>query len=587
MEAWVLDDYCHVFSSNLNDERLLARRTEPEVTPPPPPMIEDQVVRSDPRGSVSPTVEKPSQGKGVAMEDRGISPMSTALSTELTPWTEPCDELFPQPSTRSSVVKETPPAVEDSKPEPEQIPPPIRLVRATSRVRVIKEASPPRVPAVRASSRPRIWQSFPDPSSRREKVELPTRKNPTLIRATSRPRIVEPCTGPSVTEDKGAKPPSTIPLLIRATSRPRLVTTCPDPSTTRTETTPVESPRYVDHGDGEWIAEHDSDTEERGRSRTRNPPTSQERVLRDKTPAGIKRSCSKVRVVDKFEGWEVRSAPRGAAAAKETFMIPTKRMQTRKAAAVLSTGEVKRRNTGLPENREERSGPSYSKTEPLVSNLTKSELARLDAAKKARTAKQAEEMKAKAVKKLQNGESEKDSASVSHETASSSRRNRGTRRKTVGSAAQRNAMNKGKRNAKRNVGRDLTKQGLWPLGLEYKESWTTQQLSDIWRDARSSPFWGALGEVASRLLTEEGCVPGPLKARLAKTRWDLYTKMVREDELHGGPNSAPGFDRVSAMKIGERKMASVPRDPKYVGMQPPARWSEPDENSDDADEEEE
>ena len=151
-------------------------------------------------------------------------------------------------------------------------------------------------------------------------------------------------------------------------------------------------------------------------------------------------------------------------------------------------------------------------------------------------------------------------------------------------------MNKGRRNAKRDVGRDLTKQGLWPLGLEYKESWTTQQLSDIWRDARSCPFWDALGEVASRLMTQEGCVPGPLKARLAKTRWDLYTKMVREDELHGGPNSAPGFDRVSAMKIGERKMASVPRDPKYVGMQPPASWSGPDEeeeDSDDTDEEEE
>ena len=155
-----------------------------------------------------------------------------------------------------------------------------------------------------------------------------------------------------------------------------------------------------------------------------------------------------------------------------------------------------------------------------------------------------------------------------------------------GSAAQRNAMNKGRRNAKRDVGRDLTKQGLWPLGLEYKESWTTQQLNDLWRDARSSPLWDALGEVASRLLTQEGCVPGPLKARLAKTRWDLYTKMVREDELHGGPNSAPGFDRVSAMKIGEKKMASVPRHPRYVGMQPPASWSEPDASSDDSDEEE-
>ena len=147
-------------------------------------------------------------------------------------------------------------------------------------------------------------------------------------------------------------------------------------------------------------------------------------------------------------------------------------------------------------------------------------------------------------------------------------------------------MNKGRRNAKRDVGRDLAKEGLWPLGLEYKESWSTQQLSDLWRDARSTPLWDALGEVASRLLTEEGCVPGPLKARLAKTRWELYKKMVQEDELHGGGNSAPGFDRVSAMEIGERKMESVPQDPKYVGMQPPARWSEPDEDSDDSDEEE-
>ena len=145
MEAWVLDDYSHVFSPNLMDERLMARRTEPEVTPPPP-MIEDQVVRSDPRGSASPTVEKPSQGKGVATEDRGISPMSTALWAELTPWTEPCGELFPRPSTPSSVVNETPPAVEDSKPAPEEIPTPIRLVRATSRVRVIKLLKFPPLP---------------------------------------------------------------------------------------------------------------------------------------------------------------------------------------------------------------------------------------------------------------------------------------------------------------------------------------------------------------------------------------------------------------------------------------------------------
>ena len=394
-----------------------------------------------------------------------------------------------------------------------------------------------------------------------------------------------------MTEDKGAKPPSTIPSLIRATSRPRLVTTCPDPSTTRTERTPVESPRYVDHGDGEWIAEYDADTGERGRSRTRNPPkiraTSQERVVRDKTPAGIKRSCSKVRAVEMHEGWTVRSAPRGAAASEDTYLVPTKRMQTRKAAAVLSTGEVSRRNTGLPENREERSGPSYAETEPLASNLTKSELARIEAAKKAQTAKRAEEMKANAEKKLQSGGSEKDSVSVSHETASSSRRNRGPRRHTVGSAAQRNAMKKGTRNAKRETGRELTKKGLWPLGLEYRESWTSQQLSDIWRDARSCPFWDALGEVASRLLREEGCVPGPLKTRLAKTRWQMYIKMVQEDELHGGGNSGPGFDRESAMKIGEAKMKSVPRHQDYVGMQPPARWSEPDENSDDADEEEE
>ena len=40
-----------------------------------------------------------------------------------------------------------------------------------------------------------------------------------------------------------------------------------------------------------------------------------------------------------------------------------------------------------------------------------------------------------------------------------------------------------------------------------------------------------------------------------------------------------------AMKIGEAKMRSIPRDPKYVGTEPPARWSDPDEDSDDATEE--
>ena len=74
--------------------------------------------------------------------------------------------------------------------------------------------------------------------------------------------------------------------------------------------------------------------------------------------------------------------------------------------------------------------------------------------------------------------------------------------------------------------------------------------------------------------------------RVAKTRWELYKKMVQEDELHKGGKSAPGIDRDLAMRIGERKMKSIPRDPQYIGAQPPARWSEPDEDSDDADEEE-
>ena len=125
VDEWVIDDYRFVFSPYTTDEQLVRRFTERQATPPPPPMIEDNVERSDPRGSASSTVEKPSQGQGVATEDRGISPTSTALWTELTRWTEQCGELFPRPSTPSSVVNETPPAVEDSKPEPEQIPPPI------------------------------------------------------------------------------------------------------------------------------------------------------------------------------------------------------------------------------------------------------------------------------------------------------------------------------------------------------------------------------------------------------------------------------------------------------------------------------
>ena len=575
---WVIEDYRYIFSPYVPDEDIQAffyQMSDAYPPPPPPPALEEDVERPDPRGSVSSTAEKPPEGKRAAMEDRGTSPMSTALSTELTAWTLPCEELVPRPSAPSSAVNE------DWKPAPEDIPTAIRLIRASSRVRVIKEAPPPRIEPIRALSRPRIVQLFPEPSTRQGEAKLPASGTSGMIRALSRPRIVEPSTEPPATEEKGATSASTAPVMIRALSRPRVVTSFPDPPATQKNAT-AESPRYVDHGDGEYIADYKDNTGERGRSRTRNPPilrsASQVRKAREKTPAGVHRSCSRVRLVEVHAGWAECSAPRGADAPEDTYMVPTRRMQTRKAAAVLATSEVKRSKTGLPENKEERSAPSYAQTQPIKSNLTKSELGRVAASKEAHCAAKKAEMKA-GVTKFLSGASEKDSESVSHETTSSSRQRGVQRRQQVGAAAMNNAKKKGSRNAKREVGRDLARTGSWPIGLPFDPNWTQEDLRTAIEDARSCPFWGDIGDVASRLLTEEGAHLGPLKSRAGKVRWHLYKMTLRR---RNGDRLVPDITREVARKFGEGEMKSVPRDPKNIGTQPPARWSEPDEDSDDA-----
>ena len=585
VEDWIIEEYRYIFSPDVPDDVFdNFCLTFDEIPPPPPPALEDDVERSDPRGSVSPTAEEPSEGRGAATEDRGTSPMATALSTELTPWTLPGEELVPRPSSPSSVVNEAPRAAEDWKPAPEDIPTAIRLVRATSRVRVIKEAPPPRIEATRALSRPRIMQFFPAPSARQGEAKLPASGTSSMIRALSRPRIVESCIEPPATEDKGATSASTMPVMIRASSRPRLVTTFPDPPATQKSAT-AESPRYVDHGDGEYIVEYGDNTGERGRSRTRKPTiirsTSEVRKARDKTPFGIRRSCSKVRPVEIHAGWAECAAPRGADAPEDRYMVPTKRLQTRKAAAVVSTSETKRIQTGLPEKKEDRAAPSYASTQPLAGNMTKSEQARLAAKKEAYGEKKVADIKRKATEFL-SGSSEMETASVSHETASSSRRRVVPRRQTVGAAALNNAKRKVARNANMDAGRELAKKGQWPLGLQYNDKWTPEQLRDIWQDARSCPLWEAIGDVATRVHTEEGGVPGPLKMRVAKTRWELYKKTGQREK---GDKSVPEMTREWAMRIGEEKMRSIPREPRYIGMQPPARWSDPDEDSDDASEE--
>ena len=213
--------------------------------------------------------------------------------------------------------------------------------------------------------------------------------------------------------------------------------------------------------------------------------------------------------------------------------------------------------------------------------MTKSELARLAATKGAYGAVKTKEMKARAMD-FQSGGSEKDSASVSQETASSSRQRGVPRRQRVGSAALNNAKKKVVRSAKREAGRDLTKKGYWPIGLPFEPTWSPETLSCTTQDARECPFWDAIGDVAARVLTEEGALPGPLKMRVATTRWELYKKT---GQRRRGDSSVPEITRELAMSIGELKMKSVPRDPKYVGTQPPARWSDPDEDSDDANEE--
>ena len=612
MESWIIEDYHYIFSPHVPDDDFENYcRTFDAIPPPPPPALEDDVERSDPRGSVSSTAEKPSEGKRAATEDRGVSPMSTAKSVELIPWTLPSEELVARPSSPSSVVNEVPPAVEDWKPRPENIPTAIRMVRATSRVRVIKEASPPRIEAIRALSRPRIMQSFPAPS---RKAKLPASGTSSMIRALSRPRIVESCIEPPATEDKGAtsastmpvmiralsrprivesciEPPatedegatsaSTMPVMIRALSRPRIVTTSPDPPATQKNVT-AEFPRYIDQGDGEFIAAYDENAAERGRSRTRNPPiirpTSQVRKARDKTPSGIQRSVSRVRTVEIHDGWVECSAPRGADAPEDTYMVPTKRMQTRKTAAVLATSELKRSKTGLPENKEDRAAPSYASTQPLAGNMTKSELARIAAKTEAYGATKTAEIKRKATEFL-SGSSEMDTASVSHETTSSSRRRVVPRRQTVGAAALNNAKRKEVRSAKREAGRDLARTGSWPIGLPFDPNWTQEDLRRAVEDARSCPFWDVIGDVASRLLTEEGANLGPLKSRAGKIRWHLYKQTCRHRK---GDRLVPEITREVARKYCEGEMKSVPRDPKNIGTQPPARWSEPDEDSDDA-----
>ena len=579
MENWVIEDYRYIFSPHVPDDDFENYcRTFDAIPPPPPPALEDDVERSDPRGSVSSTAEKPSEGKRAATEDRGVSPMSTAKSVELIPWTLPSEELVARPSSPSSVVNEVPPAVEDWKPRPENIPTAIRLVRASSRVRVIKEASPPRIEAIRALSRPRIMQSFPAPS---RKAKLPASGTSSMIRAVSRPRIVESCMEPPATEDKGATSASTMPVMIRALSRPRIVTTSPDPPATQKNVT-AEFPRFIDQGDGEFIAAYDENAAERGRSRTRNPPiirpTSQVRKARDKTPCGIHRSVSRVRTVEIHDGWVECSAPRGADAPEDTYMVPTKRMQTRKAAAVLATSELKRSKTGLPENKEDRAAASYASTQPLAGNMTKSELARIAAKTEAYGATKTAEIKRKATEFL-SGSSEMDTASVSHETTSSSRRRVVPRRQTVGAAALNNAKRKEVRSAKREAGRDLARTGSWPIGLPFDPNWTQEDLRRAVKDARSCPFWDVIGDVASRLLTEEGANLGPLKSRAGKIRWHLYKQTCRHRK---GDRLVPEITREVARKYCEGEMKSVPRDPKNIGTQPPARWSEPDEDSDDA-----
>ena len=577
VENWVIEDYRYIFSPHVPDEDIRAffYNMSDAHPPPPPPALEDDVERPDPRGSVSSTAEKPPEGKRAAMEDRGTSPMSTALSTELTAWTLQSEELAPRPSAPSSAVNE------DWKPAPEDIPTAIRLIRASSRVRVIQEAPPPRIEPIRALSRPRIVRLCPEPSTRRGKAELPASGTSGMIRALSRPRIVESSTEPPATEDKGATSASTVPVMIRALSRPRVVTTFPDPPATQKKAT-AESPRYIDHGNGEYIADYEDNTGERGRSRTRNPPilrsASQVRKTRDKTPAGVHRSCSKVRSVEIHAGWAECSAPRGADAPEDKYMVPTKRMQTRKAAAVLATSEVKRSKTGLPENKEERSGPSYSKTQPLNSNMTKSELARVAASKESYTAAKRAEMKAGTAKFLSGG-SEKDSASVSRETTSSSRHRGVLRRQQVGAAAVNNAKKKGSRSAKREAGRDLARTGAWPIGLPFESKWTQEDLRRTVEDARSCPFWDVIGDVASRVLTKEGADLGPLKSRAGKIRWHLYKQTLRHRK---GDRLVPEITRERARMYCEAEMKSVKRDPRKIGTQPPARWSEPDEDSDDA-----
>ena len=531
-------------------------RKEPEE--PTEPEVANEVERSDPRGSASLPKEAPVKF--------------------------PSEELLSRPSSPSSVVTEAPPAVEQWRPKPEEVPTKIRFMRALSKPRIAttvrpSEGSegfcPPNFGIVRALSRPKIVQSVPEP------------EKSAFTRAASRPRIVH-----SVTEEDADK--STFKV-VRASSRPRLV--CKDEN--RVEAT-VESPKLVDHGDGEWIAEYDTNEGERGRGRTRNPvekdrSRSQIRKAdsgcvksvsrREKTPHGARRSISRVRAVTVHPDSEERSAPRGAVAPEVSDVQPAAKRLISKKASVKSTGETKRRDVGLPKDKEERAGPSYASTTPLASNLTKSEEAKIKAERETTRGCRIAKLRGLAAQ-IHSGENTSDtasaSASVSRGTRSSA--SKWGRRATMESAARANARRRADRDAKKTVGLELAKEGKWPLGLGFEKSWTKEYLYWVMADAKSRPFWGAVGEVAARMLTNEGADPGPLKVRVCRTRWKFYKTYIRGSK---GVGQNPNLSREEAMRLAEDALRTCPKDQKYIGTEPPASWSEYDENWEDQNAEEE
>ena len=152
------------------------------------------------------------------------------------------------------------------------------------------------------------------------------------------------------------------------------------------------------------------------------------------------------------------------------------------------------------------------------------------------------------------------------------------------SAARANARKRADRDAKKTVGLELAKEGKWPLGLGFEKSWTKEYLYWVMADAKSRPFWGAVGEVAARMLTNEGADPGPLKIRVCRTRWKLYKKYIRGSN---GEGLDPNLSRAEAMRLAEEQLRTAPKDEKYIGTEPPANWGECDGNSEDQSDEEE